>query len=87
MNDQQEEELKEAFDLFDGDGSGTMAAKELHVVMQAIGRNMELQEIEANIERLKRERQQTEDYANDNTTPNNELNLEEFIQFISHEMQ
>ena len=49
-------ELKEAFDLFDRDGDQMIAAMELHVVMQAIGRNMDLDEVEANIKRIKRER-------------------------------
>lgn len=49
LNKDQEDELKEAFILFDGDDSGTMGSRELQVVMNAIGRNMELADIEANI--------------------------------------
>ena len=55
LNEGEEQELKEAFDLFDEDASGTLGKRELHVVMQAIGRNMEMSEVEANIRRLKQE--------------------------------
>jgi|LauGreDrversion4_2_1035121.scaffolds.fasta_scaffold59424_1 calmodulin len=34
---EQEQELKEAFNLFDKDGDGTISAKELVVVMRSIG--------------------------------------------------
>ena len=37
MTREQQQELKEAFDLFDTDGSGTIDQKELGVVMQALG--------------------------------------------------
>ena len=46
LDEEQTNELKEAFDLFDEDGSGTLGVRELHVLLQAIGRNMELKEIE-----------------------------------------
>lgn len=65
--------------MFDEDNSGSMGSRELHVVMQAIGRNMDLQEVEANIKRLKRER--AEEGSNE-ATPEDELSQEEFIQFI-----
>ena len=53
LEPEQEMELREAFDLFDRDGDQSIAAKELHVVMQAIGRNMELSEVEQNIKNIK----------------------------------
>merc|ERR1711990_1033640 len=37
MTDEQKAEVKEAFDLFDTDGSGAIDAKELKVAMQALG--------------------------------------------------
>ena len=37
MTREQQQELKEAFDLFDTDGSGSIDQKELGVVMQALG--------------------------------------------------
>ena len=37
LSEEQKQELKEAFDLFDGDGSGTIDAKELKVALRALG--------------------------------------------------
>merc|ERR1711865_30514 len=37
LTPEQEKECKEAFDLFDGDGSGAIDAKELKVAMMALG--------------------------------------------------
>merc|ERR1712216_887402 len=37
MIDDQKKEVKEAFDLFDTDGSGAIDAKELKIAMQALG--------------------------------------------------
>merc|ERR1711964_278499 len=37
MGEEQKQEIKEAFDLFDIDGSGTIDAKELKVAMRALG--------------------------------------------------
>merc|ERR1711998_160623 len=37
MTDDQKREVKEAFDLFDTDGSGAIDAKELKIAMQALG--------------------------------------------------
>lgn len=48
LTEDQEEEIKEAFSLFDTDGSGTMDAKELKVAMRALGfepRRDELREL------------------------------------------
>ena len=39
------EEIKEAFDLFDTDGSGTIDAKELKVAMRALGFEPKKEEI------------------------------------------
>ena len=49
LDKEQKEELKEAFDLFDSNGDGKIAARELQVVLQAIGRNMDLRAVEMNI--------------------------------------
>ena len=48
--------MREAFELFDSDGDQRIAAKELHIVMQAIGQNMELSEVESSIRTIKKER-------------------------------
>lgn len=37
MTEEQKKEVKEAFDLFDTDGSGAIDAKELKIAMQALG--------------------------------------------------
>merc|ERR1711900_26055 len=37
LTEEQKSEIKEAFDLFDTDGSGTIHAKELKVAMRALG--------------------------------------------------
>jgi len=37
LTDEQKQEIKEAFDLFDTDGSGEIDAKELKVAMRALG--------------------------------------------------
>ena len=49
------EELSGAFDLFDKDGDGTIAATELHVVLQAIGRNLTIDEVHKSIIKIKKE--------------------------------
>ena len=87
LDPEQESELREAFDLFDRDGDKKIAAKELHVVMQAIGRNMELSEVEANIRQIKLERPELGQAAPEKQEgEEDELVLEEFIRFISREM-
>ena len=55
MDPEMENELREAFELFDRDGNNSIGVTELHVVMQAIGRQMELSEVEANIRKIKEE--------------------------------
>merc|ERR1712054_594658 len=37
LTEEQKQEIKEAFDLFDTDGSGNIDAKELKVAMRALG--------------------------------------------------
>ena len=90
LDAEQEQDLREAFDLFDRDGDQSIAAKELHVVMQAIGRHMDLSEVEQNIKNIKQERRAVtsgkgSQEESDSDEPM-ELNLEEFISFISKEM-
>jgi centrin-1 len=45
LTDEQKEEIKEAFDLFDTDGTGKIDAKELKVAMRALGFEPQKQEI------------------------------------------
>ena len=88
LDPEQESELREAFDLFDRDGDKKIAAQELHVVMQAIGRNMEIEEVKKNIKQIKSERPDLGQAASDRQEGEEDdvLNLEEFIRFISREM-
>lgn len=83
-----ENELREAFELFDRDGNNSIGVTELHVVMQAIGRQMELNEVEANIRKIKEEsRRQGQTPTSDGAGGEAlELNLQEFITFISAQM-
>ncbi|KAJ1696834.1 hypothetical protein LUZ63_005346 [Rhynchospora breviuscula] len=46
ISQQKRQEIREAFDLFDTDGSGTIDAKELNVAMRALGFEMTEQQIE-----------------------------------------
>ncbi|KAA3474210.1 red chlorophyll catabolite reductase, chloroplastic-like isoform X1 [Gossypium australe] len=45
LSQQKRQEIKEAFELFDTDGSGTIDAKELNVAMRALGFEMTVEEI------------------------------------------
>ena len=53
MSVEEQEELKEAFNLFDSGGDGLINASELHMVMQAIGRNMSEEEVKTEIKKIK----------------------------------
>ncbi|KAJ7532939.1 hypothetical protein O6H91_13G026500 [Diphasiastrum complanatum] len=46
LTDAQRDEIREAFDLFDTDGSGTIDAKELKVAMRALGFETKKEDIE-----------------------------------------
>ncbi|GMG99841.1 hypothetical protein Nepgr_001681 [Nepenthes gracilis] len=46
LTSQKKQEIKEAFDLFDTDGSGTIDAKELNVAMRALGFEMTPEQID-----------------------------------------
>merc|ERR1712228_1140764 len=45
-----EDELKQAFEIFDGDGSGAIDAYELSSIMNALGENLSKEDIEFMIE-------------------------------------
>lgn len=45
LTNEQKEEIKEAFDLFDTEGSGKIDAKELKVAMRALGFEPKKEEI------------------------------------------
>merc|ERR1739840_34361 len=46
LTDEQKQEIKEAFDLFDTDGSGEIDSKELKVAMRALGFEPKKEEIQ-----------------------------------------
>merc|ERR1712150_297322 len=46
LTDEQKQEIKEAFDLFDTDGSGEIDSKELKVTMRALGFEPKKEEIQ-----------------------------------------
>merc|ERR1712146_393307 len=46
LTEEQKQEIKEAFDLFDTDGSGSIDAKELKVAMRALGFELKKEEIQ-----------------------------------------
>jgi len=46
LTEEQKQEIKEAFDLFDTDGSGSIDSKELKVAMRALGFEPKKEEIE-----------------------------------------
>lgn len=50
FNEDQIEEFKEAFGLFDKDGNGTITASELGVVMKSLGKNPTHEELVAMID-------------------------------------
>merc|ERR1712071_677939 len=45
LTEEQKQEIREAFDLFDTDGSGTIDARELKVAMRALGFEPKKEEI------------------------------------------
>ena len=46
LTEEQKQEIKEAFDLFDTDGSGSIDSKELKVAMRALGFEPKKEEIQ-----------------------------------------
>jgi centrin-2/centrin-1 len=51
LSDEQKQEIREAFDQFDTDGSGTIDSKELKVAMRALGFEVSREEIREMIHR------------------------------------
>jgi Ca2+-binding EF-hand superfamily protein len=52
LTEEQKQEIKEAFDLFDTDGSGSIDAKELKVAMRALGFEPKKEEIKRMIQEI-----------------------------------
>ncbi len=55
LSDEQKQEIREAFDLFDSDGSGTIDIKELKVAMRALGFEPKKEEIKKMIADIDKE--------------------------------
>ncbi|XP_045324281.1 centrin-4-like [Leopardus geoffroyi] len=55
LNETQKQEIKEAFDLFDVDGSGTIDVKELKIAIQALGFDPKKEEIKKMIAEIDKE--------------------------------
>lgn len=63
LTEEQKQEIKEAFDLFDTDGSGTIDAKELKVAMRALGFEPKKEEIRKMIADIDRDGSGTIDFS------------------------
>ncbi|XP_003476823.2 centrin-4-like [Cavia porcellus] len=55
LNETQKQEIKEAFDLFDVNGSGTIQVKELKIAMEALGFEPKKEEVEQMIAEIDQE--------------------------------
>merc|ERR1711981_75078 len=73
LSDQQINEIREAFELFDTDGSGSIDAKELKVAMRALGFEPKKEEIRKMVSEL--------DKDGDNT-----IDFDEFMAMMSGKM-
>jgi Ca2+-binding EF-hand superfamily protein len=62
LSDEQKQEIREAFDLFDADGSGTIDVKELKVAMRALGFEPKKEEIKKMISDIDKEGAGTIDF-------------------------
>merc|ERR1719321_1699639 len=62
LTEEQKQEIREAFDLFDTDGSGAIDAKELKVAMRALGFEPKKEEIRKMISDVDKDADGTIDY-------------------------
>ncbi|XP_033488617.1 uncharacterized protein cetn4 [Epinephelus fuscoguttatus] len=63
LTEEQKQEIKEAFDLFDTDGTGTIDVKELKVAMRALGFEPKKEEIKKMIADIDKEGSGTIDFG------------------------
>lgn len=63
LTEDQKQEIREAFDLFDTDGSGTIDVKELKVAMRALGFEPSKEEIQKLIAQIDKDRSGTVNFA------------------------
>ncbi|KAA6384787.1 MAG: putative Ca2+-binding protein/EF-hand superfamily protein, partial [Streblomastix strix] len=62
LTEEQRQEIREAFDLFDTDGSGTIDAKELKVAMRALGFEPKKDEVKRMIQEIDKDGTGTIDF-------------------------
>merc|ERR1712094_167336 len=62
LTDEQKAELREAFDLFDTDGSGAVDASELHTAMKALGFEPKKEEIAKMVREMDKDGDATVDF-------------------------
>lgn len=63
LTEEQKQEIREAFELFDTDGSGTIDAKELKVAMRALGFEPKKEEIKKMIADIDKDGSETIDFS------------------------
>merc|ERR1711990_952128 len=62
LTEEQKQELREAFDLFDTDGSGAVDASELHTAMKALGFEPKKEEISKMVKEMDKDGDATVDF-------------------------
>eukprot|EP00828_Plagiopyla_frontata_P047752 TRINITY_DN8925_c0_g1_i2.p1 TRINITY_DN8925_c0_g1~~TRINITY_DN8925_c0_g1_i2.p1 ORF type:complete len:166 (-),score=53.16 TRINITY_DN8925_c0_g1_i2:149-646(-) len=78
LNEQQQQNIKEAFDLFDVDGSGTIDIKELKVALRALGFEPKKDEIKKLLSDLNNTEQKE--------SSSNMIDFHEFLQIMTAKM-
>lgn len=83
---EQVQDLIEAFELFDTNGDGGIGAKELHIVLNAIGRNISFPETEQLIAEIELEHMQIDEQSNSEGKAG-ELDIYEFLRLMAKEIK
>ncbi len=73
VSDEWLQEIREAFDLFDSDGSGAVDAREMKIAMRALGFNVRKKELRAELHAMGKEERDL-------------INFDEFRQILSKRM-
>lgn len=84
LTNQQIEDLKEAFDLFDVSGDGRVGAEELSMVLRAIGRNSTTEDAEKIIKDIEARKPADEMEGDDHP---GELDINEFLELMAQEIK
>mmetsp|Transcript_72945 Transcript_72945/g.194692 ORF Transcript_72945/g.194692 Transcript_72945/m.194692 type:complete len:178 (-) Transcript_72945:42-575(-) len=83
LKDEQKAEIKEAFDLFDTDGTGTIEAKELKVALRALGFEPKKEELKKLIGDLEKGNAQS---GGNSGQPSGTLDFNEFLAIMTAKM-